>query len=323
MMNILITSISAKVQLVQAFKDAVRPYGGLIVGTDMDPKCCAAHFVDMFEALPRDDNPAYKKRLLEICKTHKIRLIIPTRDAELEALVDIKADLAALGTALPLPDSEALHTCLDKRLFHSFCVAEGYPVLPVVDPQMENNFPLFVRAINTANGKEAYEVPNMVAWNHLGLDRSHYICQPLCTDNEYSCDILLDLDGMPLQAVVRHRQRLVNGESWRSEIVDMPRLEAMTLEICQKLGLKGHNLAQAFVGAAGDIHLIEINPRFGGCSNLSIAGGLASPVRLVEMVRGETEEAARKRPITIGLQSNRYSMDIYTNTGNSAAGINT
>ena len=57
MMNILVTSVSAKVQLVQAFKGAVRPYGGLIVGTDLDPKCCAAHFVDVFEPMPKDATP--------------------------------------------------------------------------------------------------------------------------------------------------------------------------------------------------------------------------------------------------------------------------
>lgn len=312
MMNILITSISAKVQLVQAFKDAVRPHGGFIVGTDMDSKCCAAHFVDVFETTPKDASPNYVDRILEICEERRIKLIIPTRDAELAALVSIKDKLAALGVALPLPELHSLNLCLDKKLFHEFCENENFPVLPLRDPQDEDHFPLFVRAINTANGKEAYEVPNMVAWHHLGLNRSHYICQPLCTDNEYSCDILMDLNGLPLQAVVRHRQRLVNGESWRSEIISMPKLEQMCLDICAKLGLKGHNLVQAFVDADNKIHLIEINPRFGGCSNLSIEGGLASPERLIQMIKGDFAAAQKPREIEIGLCSNRYSMDIYS-----------
>jgi len=312
MMNILITSISAKVQLVQSFKDAVRPHGGLIVGTDMDSKCCAAHFVDAFEITPKDAAPNYRDRILEICKSHRIKLIIPTRDAELAALVSIKGALADIGVILPLPDKKSLERCLDKRKFHEFCEEEGYPILPLRDPQDDDDFPLFVRAINTANGKEAYEVPNMVAWHHLGLDRSHYICQPLCTDNEYSCDILMALDGKPLQAVVRHRQRLVNGESWRSEIVNLPELEKLCLIVCKKLGLKGHNLVQAFVDERGKIHLIEINPRFGGCSNLSVAGGLASPIRLIEMIKGNITASHRPRDIEIGLCSNRYSMDIYS-----------
>ncbi|MBV1900453.1 MAG: ATP-grasp domain-containing protein, partial [Kordiimonadaceae bacterium] len=154
--------------------------------------------------------------------------------------------------------------------------------------------------------------PNMVAWNHLGLHRSHYICQPLCTANEYSCDVLMDLKGEPLQAVVRHRQRLVNGESWRSEIIHLPELEKLCLHACKKLGLKGHNLVQAFVDEEGAIHLIEINPRFGGCSNLSVEGGLASPTRLIQLTQGKTSEASAPHPIEYGLCSNRYSMDIYS-----------
>lgn len=312
MMNILITSISAKVQLIQAFKDAVRPYGGSIVGTDMDSKCCAAHFVDAFELTPRDSAPNYAERILDICRSHNIKLLIPTRDAELAPLLAIRDELTSLGVATPLPEKQSLAYCLDKQRFHDFCLDHDYPVLPLRDPQDENHFPLFVRAINTANGKEAYEVPNMVAWDHLGLERSHYICQPLCTDNEYSCDVLLDFDGAPLQAVVRHRQRLVNGESWRSEIIDMPELEELCLNVCGKLGLRGHNLVQAFVDESGKIHLIEINPRFGGCSNLSVEGGLASPARLIQLVNEEQEKAREPRTIEFGLCSNRYSMDIYS-----------
>ena len=312
MMNILITSISAKIQLVQSFKDAVRPLGGLIVGTDLDEACCAAHFVDAFEQIPRDDDEDYKIRLLEIIKKYQIKLIIPTRDAELVGLVKMKDELEALGAILPLPSIPSLEVCLDKKKFHEFCLQENYPALPLSDPQSEESFPLFVRAINTANGKEAYAVPNMVSWHHLGLDRSHYICQPLCTANEYSCDVLMDLGGKPLQAVVRHRQRLVNGESWRSEIIHMPELETLCLQACENLGLKGHNLVQAFVDDEDAIHLIEINPRFGGCSNLSVEGGLASPLRLIQLAMGETEAASAPNPIEYGLCSNRYSMDIYS-----------
>ena len=314
-MNILITSISAKVQLIQAFKDAVRPLGGLIVGTDMDEKCCASHFVDAFVTLPPYGSDSYAASLLEVCRRYSIDLIIPTRDGELIQLAGLRRELTALNIALPLPSKEQLQTCLDKRRFHEFCTTNGYPVLPTVNPEDKNSFPLFVRAINTSNGKVAYEVPDLQVWEMLGLDRTHFICQPICTDNEYSVDLLMDMDGKPLQAVARHRQRLVNGESWRSEIVALPDLEAMVMEIGGKLGLRAHNLVQAFVSPSGDIHLIEVNPRFGGCSNLSVAGGLDSPRRIIQMVQGNMKDARINPSIRHGLQSNRYSLDIFSMPG--------
>ena len=120
-MNILITSISAKVQLVQAFKDAVRPLGGLIVGTDMDEKCCASHFVDAFVTLPPDGSPEYSTALLDVCRRYKVGLVIPTRDGELVQLEGLRRELNALNIALPLPDRVGLDVCLDKRTFHEFC----------------------------------------------------------------------------------------------------------------------------------------------------------------------------------------------------------
>lgn len=314
-MNILITSISAKVQLVQAFKDAVRPLGGLIVGTDMDEKCCASHFVDAFVTVPPDGSDAFAAALLETCRRYTIDVIIPTRDGELIQLEGLRRELTALNVALPLPGRSQLEICLDKKRFHDFCVEKGFPVLPTVNPDDKSSFPLFVRAINTSNGKVAYEVPDLKVWEMLGLDRTHHICQPICTDNEYSVDLLMDLDGKALQAVARHRQRLVNGESWRSEIVALPDLEAMVMAVGEHLGLKAHNLVQAFVSDSGDIHLIEVNPRFGGCSNLSVAGGLDSPRRIIQMVQGNTADACVNAPIRTGLQSNRYSLDIFNMPG--------
>lgn len=311
-MNILITSVSAKVQLIQSFKDVVHPLGGLVIGTDMDEKCCAAGFVDVFAVLPLDQSSDYGQRLLEICDRYDVDLIIPTRDGELVQLAGLRPGFDDLRVVLPLPGSDSLENCLNKKKFHHFCQKNNFPVLPLMDPVAGDNFPLFVRAINTAEDKVAYRVPNQQVWDRLGLDRSHHICQPVCTDNEYSVDVLMDLNGAPLQAVVRHRQRLVNGESWRSQIKDMPVLEDTALNLCQKLGLKGHNLVQAFVGHAGDIHLIEVNPRFGGCSNLSVMGGLNSPMRIVQMVQGKMELARLNQPIQYGLQSNRYSLDVMT-----------
>ena len=309
-LNILITSISAKIQLVKSFKEVVEPLGGVVVGTDMDEKCCAADFVDVFAALPPDHSINYDAALLDVCVRHDIDLIIPSRDSELQRLTSLRHEFDALNIILPLPNADKLEICLDKKKFHRFCLNNGFPVLPLVDPAADVSFPLFVRAINTTEDKIAYQVPNLKLWEKLGLDRSHHICQPLCTDNEYSIDVLMDMDGEPLQAVVRHRQRLVNGESWRAQIKNMPELEVMAMDLCKKLELKAHNLVQAFVSEEGGIHLIEVNPRFGGCSNLSVVGGLNSPRRIVQMVQGNLEAAKRNGPIQFGLQSNRYSLDV-------------
>lgn len=308
-MNVLITSASAKIQLVQAFQAAVRPAGGKVIAADSDSHCCAAEFADAFEPLPRDDDSRFGDRLIEVCKRWKIGLLVPTRDGELQLLAHLRADLEAIGVTVPLPGPEQLARCQDKKHFQQFCKGAGFPVLELSDPTSEDAFPVFLRHRNGTFTGGGVMVENLAAFDRLGLNQEDYVVQTFCSDQEYSCDVLMDLDGNPLQAVARERQHLVNGESWRSEIVDMPVLTDLALTLCQALGLRGHNLVQMFYSADRGPRLIEVNARFGGCSNLSIKGGLASPERLVQMADGHREAASTPRPIATGMRSIRYALD--------------
>jgi carbamoyl-phosphate synthase large subunit len=309
-MNVLITSASAKIQLIQAFQAAVHPLGGTVVAADSDANCCAAHFADAFEPLPRDDDERYAERLLEACRAHAIGLLVPTRDGELQPVARLKPVLEAAGVAVPLPDAATLAQCQDKKHFQAYCKKSGFPVLELSDPTKAEAFPVFLRHRNGTFTGGGVMVENIAAFDRLGLRPEDYVVQQYVTDQEYSCDVLLDMDGKPLQAVARERQHLVNGESWRSEIVDMPVLTDLALALTASLGLRGHNLVQMFYSEEHGPRLIEVNARFGGCSNLSIKGGLASPERLVMMARGKLATAAEPRPIDFGLTSLRYASDV-------------
>lgn len=314
-MNVLITSASAKIQLVQAFQAATRLAGGKVVAADSDPHCCAAEFADAFEELPRDDDLAFGDRLVDVCNRWSIGLLIPTRDGELQILAGLKPQLEAIGVTVPLPDADLLARCQDKKHFQRFCKAEGFPVLELSDPTSEDAFPVFLRHRNGTFTGGGVMVENLAAFDRLGLNQEDYVVQTFCTDQEFSCDVLMDLAGNPVQAVARERQHLVNGESWRSEIVDMPVLTDLALDLCQSLGLRGHNLVQMFYSADRGPRLIEVNARFGGCSNLSIKGGLNSPERLIQMARGQVQAARKPRPIRTGMRSIRYSLDKLVSPG--------
>ncbi|WP_417462383.1 ATP-grasp domain-containing protein [Kordiimonas sp.] len=307
--NCLITSASAKVLLVEAFKAAVHPTGGRVVASDMDRDCCAGHFADAFEWLPKDDAPDYETRLLDICERHQIALLIPTRDGELQRIAGMKPKLEAVGVMVPLPDASVLSACQDKKNFQGYCVDKGFPVLPLADVHKENAFPIFMRHRDGTFTGGGVMVESLSAFERLKVDINDYVMQPYVTDREISCDILLDFDGNPMQAVARERLKLVNGESWRSRIVSLPDAEKLALTLAQDLGLRGHNLVQMFYSETEGPRLIEVNARFGGCSNLSIQGGLSSPERIIQLMLGKDTDARLARPIRVGLTSLRYATD--------------
>ena len=306
--NCLITSASAKVLLVEAFKSVLHPTAGKVIAADMDADCCAGQFADAFELLPKDGDPGYEERVLDICARHQVSLLIPTRDGELQQLARMQARLGAMGVTVPLPDLDILALVQDKKDFQKYCTDRGFPVLPIADVQEENAFPIFMRHRNGTFTGGGVMVENLSAFQRLGVDVNDYVMQPYVTDRELSCDILMDFDGKPIQAVVRERLKLVNGESWRSRIVDLPAVADLALQIAADLGLRGHNLAQFFYNEEDGPRVIEVNARFGGCSNLSIQGGLASPERLIALMRGD-KSARERRPVRTGLTSMRYATD--------------
>lgn len=306
-MNVLILSVAAKVLLVQAFQAAVRPRGGRVLGADLERDSAGLFFADGAVSLPRTDDPGFAETLLAACKAEGIGLVVPTRDGELATLAGLKDRFRGEGVEVLVPSPEALAACANKRRFVEACVRLGLKTPRTLAPgETPDAFPVFVRPVTGAGGRGAQRI-EAADWTPQGADR---LVQVFCAWPEYSIDVLMDLDGAPVQAVARRRLAVRAGEAVKSRVEDAPALTEASLKLCAGLGLVGHNVVQAFWDGAGEPLFIEVNPRFGGASNLSIQAGLASPERLVMMAEGKAEAARAPRPIRHGLTMLRYSLDL-------------
>lgn len=304
-MNVLITSASAKVSLITAFQNACNARGMKLVTVDCDPNCKAVEVAGHFYVVPRDDDPAYGEALFNICEAHNIKLIIPTRDSELIKLAKMKQLFTDRGIHIPLSTMENLEVVLNKMVFHEFCTQNGFSVLPIIEPNMHAPWPLFVRSTHGAGGSRAMAIATWQDWQRCSFSLSEVICQPICSDDEYSIDVLMDLSGKPLQAVARKRMKVDNGECVEGIIVDNTALEEKSLELCTALGLRGHNIVQAFCTDDGDMHFIEVNARFGGASMMSAKAGLNSPERLISMGMGMEDSPEKNQAIKYGVTYRR------------------
>jgi carbamoyl-phosphate synthase large subunit len=304
--NVLILSAAAKVLLVRAFAEAVRAHGGRVIAADLTPDNAALFEADGAVLLPRSDAAAFPEALATACRDHDIGLVVPTRDGELEAVADCRARLAALGATVMIASPEALGVCRDKRRFVRFCLDHGFATpRTFAVGEAPDAFPVFVRPEVGAGGAGARRVDSAADLPAMeGL-----LIQAFETGPEYTVDVLMDLSGRPLQAVARRRLQVRAGEAVKSRVEDAPDLTEPALALCAAVGLVGHNVVQAFYTPGEAPRFIEINPRFGGASNLSIRAGLASPERIVQMVEGTGEAAARPRPIAYGLTMLRYGED--------------
>lgn len=315
-MNVLILSAAAKVPLVRAFGEAAHARGGKVLAADLGPDNAALFEADGAVILPRSDAGGFADALANACAAHAVRLVVPTRDAELPVLAAASPRLTSQGVTALVAGAEALAICQDKRRFTAFCAAQGLATPRTYAPgEAPDRFPVFVRPVAGAGGQgarpidRAQDVP-------AGAE---FLVQALETDPEFTVDVLLDLTGRPLQAVARSRLQVRAGEAVKSRVEDAPELEEQALALCAALGLVGHNVVQAFHAAGRPPRFIEVNPRFGGASNLSIRAGLASPERILQMVEGRGAEAAAPRPIAYGLTLLRYAEDRFVTQADLAA----
>jgi carbamoyl-phosphate synthase large subunit len=315
-MNVLILSAAAKVLLVRAFAEAAHKRGGRVLAGDLTPDNAALFEADQAVLLPRSDAPGFPEALARCCADHDIKLVVPTRDAELPVLATARLALADAGVTVLVPPAEALEACQDKRRFAAFCTAHGFAIPHTYSPdEAPREFPVFVRPVRGAGGKGARRIETAEA-----LDRADdLLVQAFETGPEYTIDVLLDLAGRPLQAVARRRLEVRDGEAVKSRIELAPGLADKAMQLCGLLGLVGHNVVQAFYTPQAGPRFIEINPRFGGASNLSIQAGLASPERILQMVEGHAEDAAVARPIVQGLTMLRYAADRFVTDAELAA----
>lgn len=152
-MNVLITSASRKVWLVRAFQDALAD-GGRVVAADLTMCAPALHVADTAVLLPRSDDDEFLDRLRGVSESQRIRLIVPTRDGELPLLASARDAFSERGVHVAVSDPLAVETCLDKREFLRFCLANGFDVPPVVDTPTAADLPLFARPRRGQAGAE-------------------------------------------------------------------------------------------------------------------------------------------------------------------------
>jgi carbamoyl-phosphate synthase large subunit len=309
-MNVLVLSAAAKVLLVEAFRAAVADRGGRVFAADIAADSAALHVADQGLILPRSQESSFIPALKRVCREYGIGLVVPTRDAELPVLAPWRNEFAAGGTKILVAAPETVALCQDKWRFAAFCRAEGFPIARTYGPdEIPTGFPVFVRPTIGAGAAGARRIDNAAEWHALGAERGNLIIQDFVEADEYTVDTLMDLEGKPIQAVARRRLLVRGGEAQKSRVEDVPALTDLALALGSRLGLVGHNVIQCFRSGTGALDLIEVNPRFGGASNLSIVAGLDSPRRLVSLASGD-RSACGPRPIRYGLGMLRYSRDV-------------
>jgi carbamoyl-phosphate synthase large subunit len=294
--NILITSVSRKVWLVKAFKDALARKGieGKVIAVDSNPLSAGLYISDGQYLTPLSSEQGFVDSILKICRKENVKLLIPTRDDELLLFAQNRQSLEKQGIRVMVSSPNVIEICRDKYKFYQFLKQVNMPtpatyVPGEVDLKTLNAYPFLIKSRYGAGNKNVFKADNAQELQCF----VHYVTDPLIQEfikgKEYTVDVFSDFDGNVITVVPRERIDVVGGESYKGKTIEDGRMVQRAKAIAESLGTTGHITLQC-IEAADGVKFIEANPRFGGGAMLGITAGANTPLLLLELVLGKKLE---------------------------------
>jgi RimJ/RimL family protein N-acetyltransferase/predicted ATP-grasp superfamily ATP-dependent carboligase len=274
--GVLVTSASAKTPLIQALKAAAARCSEVVTvcAGDTDTHAPSQYASDSFWLMPPADE-THLADLVRGCQERNISIILPTRDGELAFWARHAALFSEAGIQVIVSSVGSIALCRDKLAFAKFGQEAGLPIIPAATTPFTFDEPLVVKErFGSGSRGLGLALSRENAITHA-LDLYEPLFQPFIAGPEISIDAWATQGGEVLGVVLRHRDRVVSGESQVTTTFRDPALEMQASQLLKKLNLRGPVVMQAIV-VAGQLHVIECNPRFGGASTASIATGLDS-----------------------------------------------
>lgn len=277
-----------RVDIVTAFARA----GATTIAVDIDPLAPTLHHADRYALVPRVDDPAYVRALGELVQEHDVRLIVSMSDVDHLVLARARDELDP--AVVLLPDADVVERISDKYLAHLFFEEKGIATPPTWLPEdlpPDPPFPLLVKARGGYGARHIYraEDPEELDF-YLRRTPVPSMVQTCCAGEEFSIDVMCDLDARCLNAIPRTMIESRGGESIKGVTIKDPLLIEHGRHVAEAVGLKGPATIQCFREDDGAQQVTDINARFGGAFPLPLAAGSQYPELALALANGERPE---------------------------------
>jgi carbamoyl-phosphate synthase large subunit len=296
MITVLFSSAGRRTELLNCFrKDAVSLGESVrVLAVDVQPEFSSAcHGADASFKAPHCLDEEFIPRLLDICRSENVKLLVPTIDTELEVLAGAQKEFEAIGTRVHISASEVVRMARDKAATAGFLTDAGIPAhqtgtVPAVLRAPEAwRWPLILKPIAGSSSVGICIARDLEEFQFAARLRDDFLVQEYWIGREFTINIFFDQSGTLRSAIPHWRKETRAGEVSKGITCRHP----LIMELSDRLGsvLKGARGAlcfQAIVNDAGEAAIFEINARFGGGYPLAHHAGGAFSRWLLEEVAG-------------------------------------
>jgi carbamoyl-phosphate synthase large subunit len=285
--GVLLTGVGKRYDIVSAFAQHAT-----VVAADPNPLAPAQYAAHHQVAVPRIEDPEYVPVLAELCDRFAIGAVLPLTDLDIEVLA-----VARAAGRLPafVPDPEIARATFDKYEAHLLLERLGLPSPPTVLPgEPVESFPALVKPRRGSGARSIHRADDARAVEFFCA----YVSEPVMVQrymegDEFSIDVLSDLDGRCLNAIPRTMIESRGGESIKGTVIDDPELVDLGRRVVEALGVRGPATVQVFRDRQLGVGITDVNTRFGGAFPAPMYAafeGRTYPELIVKMARGERVE---------------------------------
>jgi carbamoyl-phosphate synthase large subunit len=282
-----------------------------IVGIDMEPLSAGFSLVDRYYQTPRTTDPAFGPTLAAIARAEQLQAIYVCSPTELESFaVNQEQWESELGLSIFVNPPDVIRIGSDKLATAEFLRKSGfaYPetVLSSDTDGVERliaqyGLPLIAkprsgfssRNVFVVNSREeiaaaATLVPDLVVQRYLPDEKSEYTAATLSGADK------------KVRALVILRRDLLQGTTYRTELIEDANLDRQVIRIVEALGAVGAcNLQFRMIDETAFV--FEINPRFSGTSGIRFLYGFNDCEMIFDLLhlKLEVEQPALQKAVVL------------------------
>jgi carbamoyl-phosphate synthase large subunit len=252
-----------------------------IIGMDIYSDAVGQHWCDGFEQAVPANSPKYGDFIKSIVREHRIDLIIPGIEQDVQRLSEMAESLRTSGICLALNDAALIKTANDKWLMHNTLVDHGFSSIKTFidgaygEMASQLGVPFLMKPRRSYASKGIQKIENETEYSYWKRKSGeNFMVQEIVGDDEseYTAGAFGYGDGLCTAKIIFQRKLSGEGATAKAKVKSIPELDVLIDRLVRLFRPVGPTNFQ-FRCHKGEYLLLEINPRISSSTSLRAAFG--------------------------------------------------
>jgi carbamoyl-phosphate synthase large subunit len=230
------------------------------------------------------DEVNYMTKLEQVINNHNIEVLMPSSGYDIQPYSKYRKEIEQLGAKPVVSDLESMEICYDKMMTFQKLNDKFDMPFTTTDPDKIPAFPVIAKPRREKGGYDMMLIEDENGLIQATSKFQDLIFQEYLPGEEFTIDVLSDLNKKPLIAVPRIRLETKGGISTKGKVIHDTQIEQTCVNVADFIGIRGPCCIQMKGAKDGRLKLVEVNPRMGGGTIFATLAGVNFPALILDMV---------------------------------------